>query len=49
VYLFKVIREALPGGDGDVDLIIELTIHQKIESFDFIKLQLGIEESLNKS
>jgi predicted nucleotidyltransferase len=49
VYLFGSYARGDANEDSDVDLIVEIddTI-KRMSLFDFIKLQLGIEKSLNK-
>jgi len=49
VYLFGSYARGDAREDSDVDLIVEIDdTLKRLSLFDFIKLQLGIEESLNK-
>ena len=49
VYLFGSYARGDAGEDSDVDLIVEIDdTLKRLSLFDFIKLQLGIEQSLNK-
>lgn len=49
VYLFGSYARGDADENGDVDLIVEIDdTNKRLSLFDFIKLQLGIEKSLNK-
>lgn len=49
VYLFGSYARGDAKEDSDVDLIVEIDDTKKrLSLFDFIRLQLGIEDSLNK-
>lgn len=49
VYLFGSYARGDANEDSDIDLIVEIDDTKKrLSLFDFIGLQLGIEESLNK-
>lgn len=49
VYLFGSYARGDANADSDVDLIVDIDdTDKRMSLFDFIKLQLGIEKSLNK-
>lgn len=49
VYLFGSYARGDANADSDVDLIVDIDdTNQRMSLFDFIKLQMGIEKSLNK-
>ncbi|MEO8823430.1 MAG: nucleotidyltransferase domain-containing protein [Ginsengibacter sp.] len=49
VYLFGSYARGNANTDSDVDLIIDIDdTNKRVSLFDFIKLQLGIENALNK-
>lgn len=49
VYLFGSYARGEANTDSDVDLIIDIDdTNKRISLFDFIRLQLGIENALNK-